>query len=146
MVRKTIIAIAGVLVLVAAPASAHVVTMTAALDAAEEVPEPGPPGATGNAEVSINDEARELCYTLTYQGIGKPTAAHVHQGAAGTAGPVVIDLGIADHGDQACITADQTALEEVLADPEGHYVNIHTSEHPKGALRGQLRETSRTPA
>jgi hypothetical protein len=71
-------------------------------------------------------------------GITKPTAGHVHRGAKGVAGPVVVDLDVAKNGNKACIQADRGALHEIVSDPAAHYINLHTPDYPNGAMRGQL--------
>ena len=39
----------------------------------------------------------------------------------------------------SCETAADAAHgDDVLADPGGHYVNVHTADFPAGAIRGQL--------
>ncbi|MGH8903042.1 MAG: CHRD domain-containing protein [Egibacteraceae bacterium] len=124
--------------LVACGDSAAPVTLTAALTAEEEVPTPGPAGAEGTAELRVDRDAGQLCYKLTYQGIGTPTAAHVHTGAAGVAGPVAVNLDYAANGDEACVSVDGSQLADIVGDPGGHYANIHTADYPEGAIRGQL--------
>ena len=84
------------------------------------------------------DAANTVCYQLTYSGISKPTAAHIHTGAKGVAGPVAVDFNIVKNGDKGCVPANPTVVKQIRDDPGGHYVNIHTSEYPQGAVRGQL--------
>ena len=61
---------------------------------------------------------------------------HIHRGAAGTNGPVVIDF----QGQLSnCADASQSLLNEVIATPEAFYANLHTNRFPNGAIRGQLR-------
>jgi len=68
------------------------------------------------------------------------TAAHIHAGAADVNGPVVVPFSAPDSSGttQGCTIADATLVEQILADPSGYYVNVHTSEFPGGAIRGQL--------
>ena len=129
--------IAPVVLALAAPAAAedgHVI-LTATLTGAEE---PGGGSPTGSAEFKAEVEDGAFCYTLIQKGL-KPTMAHIHSGAAGSSGDVVLPLEITtpDDGDRcAALTADQ--LTAILAAPQNFYVNIHTAEFPKGAIRGQL--------
>jgi hypothetical protein len=74
------------------------------------------------------------------------TGLHVHQGAKGTNGPVVIDSGVTSFTDadgQGNVTTvvtgvSPTTLQAILDSPRGYYVNLHTSANPSGALRDQL--------
>jgi uncharacterized protein (TIGR03437 family) len=97
-------------------------------------------------------------FTVRYQFPGETsfTGLHIHRGAAGTNGPVVIDTGILGtaplvdpegRGEifrQAPVrpgSAGVAVLNEILADPENFYVNLHTTVHRGGAIRGQLQRT-----
>lgn len=76
-------------------AKAAVWAMTADLTAEAEVPAAGPAGATGSAFISIDDETNEVCFELTIDGLADDDsviAAHIHEGAAGVAGDVVVPL------------------------------------------------------
>jgi hypothetical protein len=110
----------------------------AMMTAEEEVPRPGPAGAKGTADVTFDQQAGTVCYMLSYTGIGKPTAAHIHKGAKGEAGPVFIDFDYPKNGDQGCVPADAAKSGDITAYPANYYVNVHTADHPNGAIRGQL--------
>jgi hypothetical protein len=43
-----------------------------------------------------------------------------------------------DGGASGCAKLDFAAIDEMLANPRGFYVNVHTKEHPGGAIRAQL--------
>jgi hypothetical protein len=109
----------------------------ATLTGAEEVPGPGDPDGKGTATITVKDTENQVCYELTYEGIGKPTAAHIHTGAKGVAGPPAVTLDISK-GDNGCASADPKTVAAIRDDPGNHYVNIHTDEFKKGAIRGQL--------
>lgn len=112
---------------------------TVAMTGEEETPVPGPAGAKGTINLNLNPAGGELCYSgLSYEGPGKADQGHIHKGGKGLAGPVVINLGLLEEGKDACVKADKTALDAVIADPAGHYVNLHTAEYPGGAVRGQV--------
>ncbi|GAA1511000.1 hypothetical protein GCM10009730_14370 [Streptomyces albidochromogenes] len=141
-------------VAVAAPADdgGHRVTHGRAdLTGREEVPGPGDPDGSGEFWYRI--EHGTLCYALNVRKIAQPTAAHIHAGKRGTAGPVVVTLKTPKHGSsKGCVTArrDQTAanaatvltyreLKEIACKPGKFYANVHNRPYPDGAVRGQLR-------
>ena len=99
----------------------------------------GPAGATGAATIEIDTAAGQVCQTITYAGTGGPlTMAHIHVGDAGVNGPVVVDLQVVPSGQEACGTASADVLTQIVANPAGYYVNLHTDDFPNGVLRGQL--------
>ena len=96
--------------------------------------------------VILDGDAKTLCYVLTVDKIAPAAMAHIHEGAKGTNGPVVVNLAAPTDGNAAdCLTegeagkfvGDQT-VAEILANPERYYVNVHNAEYPGGAVRGQL--------
>ncbi|HKY75433.1 MAG TPA: CHRD domain-containing protein [Acidimicrobiia bacterium] len=99
----------------------------------------GPAGATGAATIEIDTAAGQVCQTITYAGTGGPiTMAHIHVGDAGVNGPVVVDLQVVPSGQEACGTGSADVLTQIVANPAGYYVNLHTDDFPNGVLRGQL--------
>ncbi|HEY2703206.1 MAG TPA: CHRD domain-containing protein [Candidatus Dormibacteraeota bacterium] len=128
------------LALAAAPASAAPAVASpfhATLAATEESP-PGPAGGTGTAKVTIDAAGGQLCYDLTWNpAVGTPNAAHIHKGAAGTSGPIVVVLSPTTA--HTCTKAPGPVLQGIAADPGGYYVNVHTNQYMNGAVRGQLQ-------
>jgi hypothetical protein len=139
MRRAGILSVALVLAaaVTAAPASAAT-NYRATMTAQEEVPNPGPAGAKGTADFIFDHDAGTLCYTLAYSGIGRPTAAHIHKGAKGVAGPVEVDLDVPHNGDHGCVPIDAAKADAIGAYPQNYYANVHTADYPSGAIRGQL--------
>jgi hypothetical protein len=112
----------------------------AQLSGANEVPRADPDGA-GMARIAINDASNRVCTDLEVRMIGTVTAAHIHRGAAGTNGPPVITLDPPDDNDSDdCDTADDALVDEIRANPAAFYVNVHTTDYPDGAIRGQISE------
>ena len=136
------------LLLPIAPASAAVTTLEAALTGGDtEVPDPGDPDGSGGAQVTINVRKQKLCFTLVVLDITLPTAAaHIHDGGAGEAGPIVVTLKapeeVAGSGiglATGCVKElDRPLLRDIKANPADYYINVHTSDFPGGAVRGQL--------
>jgi hypothetical protein len=118
-------------------AHAATTSLTATMKGSEEVPGPGDPDGSGTAKITLDDAANTACYEFTYQNIAKPTAAHIHVGAKGVAGPPAVTFDITK-GDKGCAKADPMTLKNIRDNPGGYYVNIHTSEYGNGAIRGQL--------
>jgi CHRD domain len=119
--------------------------LTASLTGAAEVPGPGDPDASGFVTLTLNPGQEEICFNLEVSGIPLPAdsaGAHIHVGAAGTAGGVVVALLPAGQPDapteSGCVSADRETILAILQNPENYYVNVHTFEFPNGAIRGQL--------
>ena len=115
--------------------------LTAALTGAAEVPGPGDLDGTGAATIRLRAGEGRLCFQLSASNITLPaSAAHIHLGAAGVQGPVAVGLTPpgADGASSGCVTVARTLVAAILANPAGYYVNIHTSDFPDGAVRGQL--------
>jgi len=132
--------------------------LTAELDGRQEVATDGSkriagdPNGRGEVYVfGIDGDPTTLCYVLTVDKIEPAMAAHIHEGAAGSNGPVVVNLAAPGDGDAAdCLTEGEVGpgttpkfllgqtVAEILANPEDYYVNVHNAEYPGGAIRGQL--------
>lgn len=106
----------------------------------QEVPGPGDRDGTGTVELRVNASG-ELCWDLYARQIDQATAAHIHRGTAGNAGPPVVTLTTPDAAgrSQGCAAIDQALAREMLAQAFGFYVNVHNAAYPAGAIRGQLR-------
>jgi hypothetical protein len=104
----------------------------------------GDPVATGTATVRLRNGQGQVCYQLAAENLPPASAAHIHQGPAGSAGNVVIPLTTpgANGKSSGCAAAARTLVKTILAKPAGFYVNVHTAEFPAGAIRGQLTGTS----
>jgi len=114
---------------------------TAALTGAEEVPGPGDPDGTGSASITLLQGVGQVCFDLSVRNIATATAAHIHRGALGVAGPVEVPLTppAANGFSSGCVTGvSATLIGEILNHPAGFYVNVHNASFPNGAVRGQL--------
>jgi len=129
---------AGVLAVAVAAGSAQaeIFVFDIPLSGAQEVPpNAGDPDGFGIAHLEIDSVALTINWNIVVNNILlPPTGAHIHQGVAGTNGPVRVDFSSMLSG-SGLFDAD---LAGVLADPSGWYVNIHNSAHPGGAIRGQI--------
>ena len=112
---------------------------TTTLTGAAEVPGPGDPDGSGTATITLNHGQGEVCWELTVSGIAPASAAHIHVGPVGVAGPVVVPLSPPTSGSSSgCASADRDLIKAIIQNPEEYYVNVHNAEYPPGALRGQL--------
>src|SRR5918994_606161 len=97
-VSATLAALAGLAVLGAASsASAQDTPLFAVLNGSNEVSTTtgqagaGDPDGSGAAAVSLV-AADQLCFAILVNHLDPPMAAHIHRGAAGTNGPIVVPL------------------------------------------------------
>ena len=101
-----------------------------------------PPTAStgsGTALVTLNQGQGEVCWDISVTGLTTPVIlAHIHQGAAGTSGPVVVDFDEPANGLNGCVHADAALISQIRAHPADYYVNVHTTMFPAGEVRGQL--------
>jgi hypothetical protein len=143
------------------------------LTGAEEVPERDCPGQ-GQAIFQLSKDGTELKYRLIASNINNVVAAHIHIGAAGINGPVVLFLfGTAPPagGSQDGVLGEGTATAANLVGPltgqplsalvtnmraGNAYVNVHTNDgiaptnagcgdFPGGEIRGQITTAGPTP-
>lgn len=114
----------------------------ATLNGAQEVP-PVPTPATGFGAFTLSSAGDSLTFEITVQDLSSAIiAAHFHRAETGVNGPVVRN--IAFSGNQAAgiwTSTDAQPLTpflvaELLAGRI--YVNVHTTMHPAGEIRGQL--------
>lgn len=115
--------------------------LTAQLSGEAEVPGPGDPDGGGMARITLRPDQREVCFELSVSNIEPATAAHIHEGPEGVAGPVVVPLDPSptEGSSSGCVSDVDTALiRNILQNPKQYYVNVHNEEFPDGAIRGQL--------
>ncbi|HYM52778.1 MAG TPA: CHRD domain-containing protein [Candidatus Dormibacteraeota bacterium] len=115
-------------------------TLFASLSGDEEVPGPGDPDGAGFVQIDIDIEDGYVCAYWTVTGIETATAAHIHTGAAGVAGPILVTLSTpaSPPGEECTFGLDSTTLQGIADDPAAFYANVHTASYPAGAVRGQL--------
>jgi len=129
--------LAAALAFSASPAVAASTSFTASLSGANE-PGGGDPKATGSATVTADTSSGQVCATVTSD-VSGAVAMHLHKGASGVAGPVVVTFDAKKiNAGSTCGTVSAAIAGQIAADPAGYYVNVHTPAFPKGAVRGQL--------
>lgn len=118
--------------------TSNTVNFTATLNGASETPA-DTSKATGMGTFKYDRTTYMLSGTVTFSGM-TATASHIHKGAVGVAGPVVIPLDVTDPVTSP-ITLAPTLLDSTQrADLMNgmFYVNIHSAAYPNGEIRGQL--------
>ncbi len=95
--------------------------------------------ATGTITVNPNGK---VCYSIKTSGLTNITEAHIHVGALGTDGAVVVNIPIRGFNSKAmsapCLYTKASVAKAILANPAGYYLNVHTQKFLNGAVRGQL--------
>jgi hypothetical protein len=113
----------------------------AVLTGSDEVP-PGDLNGSGFSEIITVPSLNQLCYVIVVEDIILPAiAAHIHIGPPGVAGPILVPLQAPDAGgiSGGCIdNVSPALLNNINQHPELYYVNVHTTDFPGGAVRGQL--------
>lgn len=148
-------AVVGMMLLPAPPAAAQEIRMVATLNGGEEAPTTVLSGAVGTARVTVDAPRRGVTVELELFNLPTgTTAGHIHAGAKGIAGPIILDftfptgrtgdmglifrLGQADfrpRPDIGIVTIDD-AIQAIVGG--NAYVNVHTTAFPGGEIRGQL--------
>jgi CHRD domain len=128
---------------VAAPAfgaHANTISVEAKLSAKQEVPAQVVKDKTAKGLFTGKLVGKKLTWKLTFSGLtGPASAAHIHMGAMGKAGNVVIALCTpCKSGAHGKVTIS-AGVKRALAHHK-LYVNVHTAKNPNGEIRGQLAE------
>lgn len=141
-------AAAVIAVAVASSTSAAAQTnFIAFLNGAQEAPTPVVTPAFGNGTVLLNAAQNQITINLTFRGLLAPvTVAHIHNGAFGVGGPVIIDILNLISFSARDLTAgtifnatlDVTPAQANVLLAGNGYFNIHTTRNRGGEIRGQI--------
>ena len=127
---------------------------TGTFSGAQEVP-PVTTSAGGTVYVFINPSATEIKYAVSYTGLSGPlVAAHIHAGAPGVSGQIMLPLtpgpstmfgSLTQANFQSTSAAPTWAAGLNLIRTGNAYVNLHTAAHPAGEIRAQLKPAAAAP-
>ena len=159
--KRFSVVLAFSLLLTAAPLLTHAETTTlfSDINGAQQVPSMATPGVA-SASMLYDSTTRELTWAILFIGLEtNATAAHFHAAAAGSVGPLKIDIG-AFSRETNCfplgslcpfpsVTAghlmgstvvDEEDVASLLG--EGWYIDLHTVGNPTGELRGVVQNST----
>ena len=112
-------------------------TQSVALSGANEVPAVTTT-ASGTAVVTIKDD-RSVVVKVTAKDM-TATASHIHEGAAGANGPVIVPFTkTGDNMFESAAGAKLTDAQYASFKAGNLYVNVHSAKNPGGEIRGQIK-------
>jgi hypothetical protein len=107
-----------------------------ALTGAQEVP-PVSTSASGRSTITVASD-RSVSGAVVVTGM-EPTAAHIHQAAMGTNGPVILPLAKTASMTFSVPVGAKLTDAQYAALKEGKlYLNVHSAAHPGGEIRLQM--------
>ena len=118
-----------------ATAAAFGAEVSVKLSGANEVP-PVTTSAAGSGKFTVADDGA-ISGSVTTTGVDG-TMAHIHVGAAGANGGVIVPLKKEGDTYKTAAGAKLTAEQMKALKEGGLYVNVHSAAHPGGEVRGQL--------
>lgn len=114
---------------------------SAKLEGAQQTP-PITTNAMGVGSFMLNNMRDELCINVAVNGLSGPiSSAHIHEGAMGVNGGVLVDLSSGINGNQIMLTISGAGLTSDLISKMINgltYINVHTAANPNGEIRGQI--------
>jgi hypothetical protein len=136
--RKLLTSAAGVAaLLIAGCASMGGGPLSVPLSGSQEVP---PVNASGSGTGTITvGEDKSVTAKIVTQGVGG-VAAHIHEGAAGANGPVVVPMDKTGENEWSSKAGAKLTDSQYEAYKAGRlYFNVHTPQNKGGEIRGQIR-------
>ncbi len=159
MVRRVLIVVAACAFIVGcgdddattSPSTAPMV-FTALLSQASEVPPIGNVESSGHGavQITVTGSTADVYFQLSgFPGETRVQGAHIHPGAAGVNGPVIVGTPLTAGAPLpltngtveyhiAGLTVDAATLAGLTNNAGGYYFNVHSPLNPGGFARGQL--------
>ncbi len=112
--------------------------LTAQLSGDNVVPGPGDSAGTGTATITLNPGQGEITYNISVSNVDNITGIHIHKADSSSSGPVVVPFTSTGELSGTASGVDKELMQDILKNPSGYYIQIHSTEYPAGAIRGQL--------
>lgn len=132
----------GVLLAVAGTSYGQTRTFNVVLRGFEEVTaQGGDPDGFGSGTVTLNSATNTATWNILYGNLDPVSDAHIHTGALGVGGGVVIPFGAGNTAGTLNTLSGSVVDPDVTAvfnNPANFYVNVHTTAFAAGAIRGQV--------
>ena len=112
--------------------------MSVKLSPTEEVPPAAQSSGSGSGSIRVTQDG-SVSGSVTTTGV-QGTMAHIHQGAKGANGPVIVPL--TKSGDTYTVPAGAklNASQMSALKAGGLYVNVHSDKYKGGEVRAQLKQ------
>jgi hypothetical protein len=110
--------------------------------------------ARGTAVITINSQTKTVDFSVSMNSFpagSQLTISHIHQAPVGVNGGIVVNTGLTAANAPALVNGAATftftgvtgnaadTVDQILANPQNFYFNVHSQANPGGVLRGQLR-------
>jgi hypothetical protein len=96
---------------------------------------------TGSGMAKVTLESSQVCWQLTWKGIGAVQESGIHKTPPPPAGrrehSVLPFKAITTHTGR--VSAPAAVIEAIAVNPGSYYADIHSTKYPKGAIGGRLR-------
>jgi hypothetical protein len=105
----------------------------------------------GTAVITVHSDSNTIDFNVSLNSFPNGTvirAAHIHPGASGVAGGVLVGTGLTDPITLAngsgtftfnAVATSAENVTQILAAPQNFYFNVHSAQNGAGVARGQLR-------
>jgi hypothetical protein len=131
------VTVAGLVVAASYPLSARAEDVKVMLSGGQEVP-PVSSSGSGTGTITVGED-KSVSGSVKTTGVNG-TMAHIHNGAAGKNGPVIVPLTKDSDGTWAVPPGAKLTDAQYAAFKAGDlYVNVHSAQHQAGEIRGQLK-------
>lgn len=96
---------------------------------------------TGTAAFTLNQGHGQICYDVTWTGLGVVSGLHIHAASNNAiVVPLDADAVLTDGSAKGCVNGvAKNLIKAIRQHPEQYYVNVHTDEFTAGAIRGTLQ-------